>query len=166
MAEIKKEKTELSIPLALDVIKQLKEKHGIDHYPMDFSFTQEELSKITKLDLENPNSGLKGIEHLSNLKSLSITGDSVGSYSSELNGIDDRDMMCVEKCKNLEELIIRRQPKITSIFVDNFPKLKYLEICENHRLGLVDGIDKAPQLESLDCYGNESFYHNPRICQS
>ena len=157
MAETKKEKTELSIPLAVAIIKQLKEKYGIDHFDVDFSFTQEELSKITNLTLEHPSSGMKGIEYLPNLKSLSLIGIETGAFRKNLSGIDDHDMTCIEKCKNLEELVIRRQPKITSIDIGSLPKLKYLEICENHQLEKIEGIDKLPLLESLDCYGNESL---------
>ncbi len=78
MPESKHEKIKLPISLALNVATTLREKHKIDHWKgiFDDSFTQEELSLIKDITLNNPVAGdCEGLEFIPNLEGLFVNSD-------------------------------------------------------------------------------------------
>lgn len=155
----------LSSSLALTVINQLKEQHGVEHglTPLgllDMSFSAEELSLIKELQITNPVSGtLEGIEKLPNLHALSVKTTFSTEYVSPKNipSISDKDVMAIEKCRNLKRLDIVNQTNISEINLTALPGLESVNISNNANLETINGIDKLPELYYLECYGNKSL---------
>jgi len=151
----------LPISLTVAVCHELKDKHGIDKGNFGgLRFTNEELAKITELDLEGPRAGdLKDIHKLfPNLRGLSIknrTIDNEYHYINEIRSIKQQDVWSIERCKNLERLSITNQEFISEIDLGKLPKLFDVNISNNASLATIDGIDKLSELFSLACYGNE-----------
>ena len=150
--------------LGIAVAQELKARHGIDKWKdgplLNLNFSKEELAKIISLKFKNPSKGdLAGIENLPNLRRLHIEGDNVGRYIHPKNrvSIGFEDVLCIEKCKNLEVLSIIKQPDVTDIDLGKLPKLEDVDIRDNMNLSSIDGIDKLSNLSSLTCYGNQSL---------
>jgi hypothetical protein len=132
---------------------------------MSFEFTKEELAMVDRIDIINPLAGgyLEGIELLPNLKTLRIMSNGShleNSYYKEENyteSITDEDCEHISKCKNLENLAIVNQPKISRLDVSNMPKLRGFYITRNARLQEISGLDSLKNLVGLELYGNESL---------
>lgn len=154
----------LSTSLGLIIAQELKDKYGIDKWQdgsiITFRFTKEELSKIRELKLINPNKGaLDGIEHLSELRTLSIEGTGFNEFihPDKRKSIDDNDIMHIEKCSSLKNLTVINQPNVTDIDLSKLSNLEDLNISNNMNLEAIDGIDKLSKLFSFTCYGNKSL---------
>ncbi len=155
----------LPLSLGLKVNEILKEK--INFIPrqnktgiMTFEYTREELELIEKLDFENPVRGnIEGIELLPNLKTLVIKSDGNTAYKQDKNiaSISDKDSLCIYKCKNLENLSIENQAKLSFLDVSQMKKLHFFSAKKNARLEEISGLETATELWQLDCYGNESL---------
>ena len=128
---------------------------------MSFEFTREELNLIKRLSFDNPVRGeIQGVELLPNLKTLVIKSDGNTAYKQDKNisSIDDEDSACIYKCKNLENLTIENQGKLSFIDVSQMEKLHFLSVKRNAKLEEISGLEKATGLWQLDCYGNESLH--------
>lgn len=155
----------LPLSLGLKINEILKEKIGfvprVDKIGMmTFEFTEGELELIEKLDFVNPARGeIAGIELLPNLRSLVIKSGGNTAYMQDRNiaSIDDKDSACIYKCKNLENLSIEKQAKLSFIDVSQMKKLHSFSAKRNSRLEEISGLDQTTELWQLDCYGNESL---------
>ena len=104
--ENESKKIKLPINLGCRVSKILQEKHNIptrkNNFGMlDFSFTEDELSLITSLELKNPVPGdLEGLHFLPNLQSLSVETRGITAHMQQKNipSITDKDMAEISKC--------------------------------------------------------------------
>ena len=155
----------IPLSLGLKINEILKEKIGfvprVDKIGMmTFEFTEGELELIEKLDFVNPARGeIAGIELLPNLRSLVIKSGGNTAYMQDKNiaSIDDKDSACIYKCKNLENLSIENQAKLSFIDVSQMKKLHSFSAKRNSRLEEISGLDQTTELWQLDCYGNESL---------
>ena len=155
----------LPLSLGLKINGILKEKIGFVPREnkmgmMSFEFTREELELIDKLSFENPVRGeIEGIELLPNLRTLVIKSDGNTAYKQDKNiaSISDKDSSCIYKCKNLENLSIENQAKLSFIDVSQMKKLHFLSAKRNARLEEISGLESTTELWQLDCYGNESL---------
>lgn len=155
----------LPLSLGLKINGILKEKIGFVPREnkvgiMSFEFTREELELIDKLSFENPVRGeIEGIELLPNLRTLVIKSDGNTAYKQDKNisSISDKDSLCIYKCKNLENLSIENQAKLSFIDVSQMKKLHILTVTRNARLKEISGLESTTELWQLDCYGNESL---------
>lgn len=155
----------LPLSLGLKINEILKEK--INFVPrenkigmMTFEFTREELELIEKLNFENPVRGaIAGIELLPNLRTLVIKSNGNTAYKQDKNiaSISDKDSSCIYKCKNLENLSIENQAKLSFLDVSQMKKLHFFSAKRNSRLEEISGLEEATELWQLDCYGNESL---------
>lgn len=131
-----------------------KSKIGI----LSFEYTKEELELVEKLSFVNPGRrDIVGIELLPNLRTLIIKsgGYTVFSQDKKIASIDDKDCLCISKCKNLENLIIENQGFLTSLDVSQLKKLQFLSVKRNSRLEEIVGLEHLTELCRLDFYGNE-----------
>jgi len=171
MSETKNERITLPMSLAVTVMADLQKKYKIDHMKNvgnignPCSFSHEELAKIRTIDLKNPSAGdCKGLELLPNLENVIINSDrNHESDMRKFQSITNEDLSHIYKCKKLSMLSIRNQPGITAIDLGGLPKLSIAEICNNPQLETVTGLDKLPELETLECYGNESLWRIPNL---
>lgn len=155
----------LPLSLGLKINGILKEKIGFVPREnkigmMTFEFTREELELIDKLNFENPvRREIAGIELLPNLRSLVIKSVGNTTYKQDKNiaSIDDKDSSCIYKCKNLENLTIENQAKLSFLDVSQMKKLHFLSAKRNYRLEEISGLESVTELWQLDCYGNESL---------
>lgn len=155
----------LPLSLGLKINGILKEKIGFVPRVnktgiMTFEFTREELELIEKLSFKNPVRGeIKGIELLPNLRTLVIKSDGNMAYKQDKNiaSIDDKDSSCIYKCKNLENITIENQAKLSFLDVSQMKKLHFFSAIRNSRLEEISGLGQATELWQLDCYGNESL---------
>lgn len=153
----------LPLLLGLKINEILKEK--INFVPrknkigmMTFEFTREELDLIERLNFKNPVRGaIEGIELLPNLKTLVIKSDGNTAYKQDKNiaSISDKDSSCIYKCKNLENLSIENQAKLSFLDVSQMKKLHSFSAKRNSGLEEISGLEQATELWQLDCYGNE-----------
>ncbi len=152
---------ELSFSLGIIVGRELKDKYGIDMRIKGnvVLFTKDELAKVEEVKIKDSKTPLKGIERLPNLRKLSIESTTSDEYEKigTLPSINDDDIDCIEKCKNLEELTIVNQTAITKLDLGKLTKLKQLNIHNNTNLETIYGIDKLTELKQLSCYGNISL---------
>ena len=155
----------LSIDLGLLVIKKLKEldntyeprKTSTGIYSLEF--TEEELLKITDLEIENPKPGcLDGLEHFKNLQRLVINNKNYSAYKKDSASISDKDIKTISKLKSLKYLSIKGQSKITWIDVTNLENLEELEIIRNTKIDTMVGLEKLKKLKVLSIYGNKELY--------
>ena len=155
----------LPLSLGLKINGILKEKIGFIPREnkigiMTFEFTREELELIDKLNFENPVRGeIEGVELLPNLKTLVIKSQGNTAYKQDKNiaSITDKDSSCIYKCKNLENLTIENQAKLSYLDVSQMKKLHFLSVNRNSRLEEISGLEDITELWQLDCYGNESL---------
>lgn len=155
----------LPLSLGLKINGILKEKIGFIPREnkigiMTFEFTREELELIDKLNFENPVRGeIEGVELLPNLKTLVIKSQGNTAYKQDKNiaSITDKDSSCIYKCKNLENLTIENQAKLSYLDVSQMKKLHFLSVNRNSRLEEISGLEDTTELWQLDCYGNESL---------
>lgn len=155
----------LPLSLGLKINGILKEKIGFIPRKnkigiMTFEFTREELELIDKLNFENPVRGeIEGVELLPNLKTLVIESQGNTAYKQDKNiaSITDKDSSCIYKCKNLENLTIENQAKLSYLDVSQMKKLHLLSVNRNSRLEEISGLEDTTELWQLDCYGNESL---------
>ena len=155
----------LPLSLGLKINGILKDKIGFVPRAnkigmMTFEFTREELELIEKLNFENPVRGeIAGIELLPNLKSVVIKSDGNTAYKQDKNiaSIDDKDCSCIYKCKNLENLSVENQARITFLDVSQMKNLHFFSAKRNSRLEEISGLELTTELWQLDCYGNESL---------
>lgn len=158
------DRIDLPIDLALTVIKQLEKQHGIKcgRTPRGpyISLSSEELSKIKKLEIQNPTpQTLEGIEKLPNLHTLSVktTFSTAYTHPKNIPSISDDNVIAIQKCSNLKVLEIVNQTNISEINLNNLPGLECVNISKNANLETITGIDKLPELDSLECFGNKSL---------
>ena len=112
--ENKSKKIELPISLGLLISKILREKHNIQPRRnsiglLDLSFTEQELSLITSLEIKNPVHGnLEGLHFLPNLQSLSVETRGITAHMKpkDIPSITDIDMKEISKCTSLRDLSI------------------------------------------------------------
>ena len=155
----------LPLSLGLKINRILKDKIGFVPRVnkigmMSFEFTREELELIEKLKFENPVRGdIEGIELLPNLRSLIIKSYGNTTYRQDKNiaSIEDKDSSCLYKCKNLENLTIENQAKLSFIDVSQMKNLHFFSAKRNSRLEEISGLEQITELWQLDCYGNESM---------
>lgn len=155
----------LPISLGIKVNKILQEK--IQFTPrtnkmglLSFEFTIDELSLIDRLSFDNPvQGGIEGVELLPNLKSLIIksVGNTAYTQDKYVNSISNKDGSYIAKCKNLEELDIENQAKLSFIDVSQMKRLHFLSVKRNAGLEEIYGLDSLEELWQLDCFGNESL---------
>ena len=155
----------LPLSLGLKINRILKDKIGFVPRVnkigmMSFEFTREELELIEKLKFENPVRGdIEGIELLPNLRSLIIKSYGNTTYRQDkyIASIEDKDSSCLSKCKNLENLTIENQAKLSFIDVSQMKNLHFFSAIGNSRLEEISGLEQTTKLWRLDCYGNESM---------
>lgn len=160
--ENESKKIKLPINLGMRVSKILQEKHNIPTRTnnfgiLDFSFTEEELSLITSLELRNPVPGdLEGLHFLPNLQSLSVETRAITAHIQQKNipSITDKDMAEISKCTSLKDLSIVNQAKATWLDVSKLKNLQKLVVSHNQHLDDIFGMDKLEKLWILKCYGN------------
>lgn len=155
----------LPLSLGLKINEILKEK--INFVPrknkigmMTFEFTRGELDLIETLNFKNPVRGaIEGIELLPNLKTLVIKsgGNTVYKQDKNIASISDKDSLCIYKCKNLENLSVENQAKLSFLDVSQMKKLQFFSAKRNYGLEEISGLEQATELWQLDCYGNESL---------
>lgn len=151
--------------LRLAVASELKDSYGIDKWKepggmVRCCFSEDELSKIKQLRFENALRGdLEGLELLPNLKHLSVecTSDYAYNHPHMIESIDDNDIACIEKCKQLESLSLINLAYMTKIDLSGLPELRILDINYNTHLEKISGLDKLSNLSFLSCYGNETL---------
>ena len=94
----------LSTDLGLLAIKKLKEldetyeprKNSSGIYSLEF--TEEELLKITDLEIDTPRKGcLDGLEHFKNLQRLKISNKNYTAYKKDNMSISDKDIKVISK---------------------------------------------------------------------
>ena len=127
---------------------------------LSFEFTEDELALVDKLVIENPVQGsLEGVELLPNLKTLTIKSNNYSHYiqDRDILSISDRDGKSISKCKNLENLEIDNQAKLSYLDVSGLHNLHSLSINHNSNLEVIDGLDSLTELWGFDCVGNESL---------
>lgn len=162
------EKIQLPLNLGIKIWEELKEKYGIEPRKnkmglMDFSFSQEEIGMITKLNIHNPvRNNLQGISKLYNLQNLIITSDNTGEYTkdSRIYTITDKEMDEICKLSSLKNLSVSNQNDILGIDVSKLENLEFLSITHCPKLEQVDGIEKSDKLFGLTCYGNRTLMRN------
>ena len=155
----------LPLSLGLKINGILKDKIGFVPREnkigiMTFEFTREELELIDKLNFENPVRGeIEGVELLPNLITLVIKSQGNTAYKQDKNiaSITDKDSSCIFKCKNLENLTIENQAKLSYLDVSQMKKLHSFSAKRNSRLEEISGLESTTELWQLDCYGNESL---------
>lgn len=155
----------LPLPLGIKINGILKEKIGFVPRVnktgiMTFEFTREELELIEKLKFQNPVRGeIAGIELLPNLWSLVINSDGNTAYTKDRNifSISDEDGDCIAKCKNLVNIDIENQAKLSVLDVTQLKKLQFLSINRNPHLYEISGLNELAELNNLECVGNESL---------
>lgn len=155
----------LPLSLGLKINGILKDKIGFAPREnkigmMTFEFTREELKLIDKLNFENPVRGeIEGVELLPNLRTLVIKSDGNTTYKQDKNiaSISDKDSSYIYKCKNIENLSIENQAKLSFLDVSKMKKLHFLSAKRNARLEEISGLESTAELWQLDCYGNESL---------
>ena len=169
-------KIEIPRSLGITIWDILKEKHGIEPRKnkmglMDFSFTETELSLITKLNIKDPVAGaLEGISKLINLKTLnisrsgrSITSISEFTASKNIASISDTDIREVGEVSSLKNLHINNQANISYVSLQNLRNLEYISLTNNLNLEEVEGIDQLNNLSELSCYGNKTLFSMPGL---
>lgn len=132
----------LPLSLGIKINEILKEKIGFVPRQnkigiMTFEFTREELEQIEKLNFENPSRcEIEGIEQLPNLKTLIIrsTGNTAYKQDKNIASISDKDSSCIYKCKNLENLSIENQAKLSFLDVSQMKKLHFFSATRNSRI--------------------------------
>lgn len=153
----------LPINLGLEVVKKLKEvgieprvnKVGL----ISFEFTNEELSRVTELELINPTANcLEGIEHLSNLRSLKISTKGETAYINGNTSICDNDIKRISKLKSLRELTIDNQSGISWVDLDSLVNLEILVITRNSSIDLISGLNQLLKVKEVSIYGNKNLY--------
>lgn len=160
--ENESKKIKLPINLGCRVSKILQEKHNIptrkNNFGMlDFSFTEDELSLITSLELKNPVPGdLEGLHFLPNLQSLSVETRGITAHMQQKNipSITDKDMAEISKCTSLRDLSIVNQAKATWLDVSKLENLQKLVVTHNQHLDDISGMDNLKKLWILKCFGN------------
>lgn len=133
----------LPLSLGLKINEILKDKIGFVSREnkigmMTFEYTKEELGLIEKLKFENPVRGeITGVELLPNLKTLVIKSDGNTAYKQDkyISSISDKDSSCIYKCKNLENLSIENQAKLSFIDISQMKKLHFFSAKRNVRFG-------------------------------
>ena len=156
---------ELPMSLGIKINEILKQK--IQFVPrknkmglLSCKFTADELALIDRLSFENPVQGdTDGVQLLPNLKSLIIKSVGNTAYKQDkfVNSISDKDGSCIAKCKNLEELDIENQAKLSFIDVSQMKQLHFLSFKRNAGLEEIFGLDSLEELCQLSCFGNESL---------
>lgn len=157
----------LPLSLGLKINGILKDKMGFVPREnkigiMTFEFTREELELVDKLNFENPVRGeIEGVELLPNLKTLVIKSQGNTAYKQDKNiaSITDKDSSCIFKCKNLENLTIENQAKLSYLDISQMKKLHFFSAKRNSRLEEISGLESTTELWQLDCYGNESLMY-------
>ncbi|MBO5345007.1 MAG: leucine-rich repeat domain-containing protein, partial [Clostridia bacterium] len=126
---------------------------------MDCRFTKEELAMVKSITLADNSFGIKGISHLENLESLTITTSQRTAYTprSQLISIEDRDVFEIEKLSKLKHLEISNQRLITSIDITNFPNLQTLTLTRNEELESIYGLGQNRSLYSLTVYDSNNL---------
>ena len=150
---------EIPLSLGLRIYKLLNIKPRYNKIGLpSFTFTTEELSKITNLNIENPVSGdLQGIEYLPNLTSLKVQsyGRNYYKQDKEITSISKADIKAISKCTNLTSLEIINQERISFIDLDKLQKLKHLVITRNNQLEEVFGLESLNNLKYFHFSGND-----------
>jgi len=157
------EKIKLPYTIAREVWKSL-EKQGVPARKnlagfYDEKFTQEELDKVTGIELVDCYESIKEISYLRNLKYLSIDTRQNTDYTAkrDLYGIKDEDVWEIEKLENLEFLTINNQREIHEIDISNFKKLKSLEITRCENLQEITGLTENRTMSELKIYSTNSI---------
>lgn len=131
-------------------------------------FTKEELSKITKLKIDN--SGIKNISELiycTNLKELEISSK-IAKKMSNVNSkysydpINDykfmqiaiKDFSVIEKLSNLEYLKIENVNTINSLDLSNLKNIYSLDLSNNQNLSNLIGLEELNRLVELKLFRN------------
>lgn len=138
----------LPMKLGLKINEILKEK--IQFIPrenkmglLSCEFTIDELALIDRLSFENPVQGdIEGVELLPNLKSLIIksVGNTTYTQDKYVNSISNKDGSCIAKCKNLEELDIENQAKLSFMDISQMKRLHFLSAKRNAGLEEIYGL--------------------------
>lgn len=159
---MQEERIKLPLYLALAAAKELKDKHGIEHFEGGFNslFTHNELSKIKRLTIEgaSPRDCLY-LSLFTSLEDLSIVGSNKDlSYEYEPLSINDDDLLAIEKCSKLKRLQIIGQSKISFLDVSRLRQLEELDVRNCPNLEQINGIRELENLSFLTCYGNASLF--------
>ena len=172
--ENESQKIKLPTSLGLQISKLLREKHNIQPRKdrmglLDFSFTEQELSLITSLEIKNPVPGLlEGLHFLPNLQSLSVETSGITAHMkpTDILSITDKDMTEISKCTSLRTLSIVNQAKATGLNVSQLENLKKLVVTHNEHLDDISGLDNLKKLGLLKCFGNNRLYQIENLDQA
>lgn len=157
-------KVKVAEVLASEIWKELKKK-GVSprRSPvglLDNCFFQEELDKVTDLNLVNCQRGaLKGISHLRNLKNLSIDNTTFHAFQPKRDGLslEDKDIYEIEELRKLNHLSLNNQRDITQLDISKLENLQSLEITRCENLEEVAGLAENRLLSDLTMYGLNSL---------
>lgn len=122
----------------------------------DRTFTKEELQKVKNLKLTNVHYSLEGIEHLSNLSSLTIDTLIHSDFSKERAsyGISQENIFKIENLTQLKHLEITNQENISSIDVSKLTNLESFTITNNPNLEEILGLENNRTINYLTMYNN------------
>ncbi len=131
---------------------------------LSLEFSQEELDLIKELKIENPtNKCLEGIEYLKNLEVLSISTKGSTEYDKSPCTITDKDISKIAKLTNLKSLIINNQSAITWVDLTNLKNLEEIIITKNPNIDTIYGLDKLTKVKDFEEYGNKELYNVDHI---
>ena len=157
------EKIKLPTALANAVWKNL-EKKGVQPRKnlanfYDEKFTQDELDKVTDVELVNYCEGFQNISYLRNLKYLSIDNTQTVEYTAkrDLYSLKDEDIWELEKLENLQHLSINKQKEISQIDISGFKNLQSLSITRCENLQEIIGLENNRTLIELTLFEMNSL---------
>ncbi len=126
-------------------------------------FTKEELSQITKLNIDGHQiESIEGLENCTNLTALYIESPSLeailenlseeekDSYLSQRKSIVDPSI--IEKLESLEILTIKHESSLTSLDLTRLQNLRVLALENNINLLEIKGIEELKKLEELSLH--------------
>lgn len=118
------ERIELPLYLGKKVQEELKNKYGME--TDNRCFSQKELELVKEITIVPPlEGGLKGIENLTNLQKLVIDSPGNTAFQTKMiPSISNEDIDKIAQCKNLIELSIINQSKITDVDCNRIEKFK------------------------------------------
>lgn len=139
----------------------IRDNYGDEHFSNKNNvncFTNEELSKITELTIQNCNS-LVDIDKLPNLKKLNIISDDYINFATYIDLENNplinqiKDFTPLEKLSNLVELSIVNDIHIRKLNLQNMTNLKKITLLNNPSLNIIKNLEKLSKLEYVKIYG-------------
>lgn len=121
-------------------------------------FTEEELAKVTELEINNADS-IEDLDKLPNLKKITIKSENYNHFDGYVDLEDNplinriRDFSPLETLVNLEELEIINDINIKKLNLTKLTNLKRLYLVNNQQLTVVKNLEKLKKLENIIIYG-------------